>query len=73
VSVGADSQGCAGSLPASDTVWSSPIPQEQRASGLLQIVRLLYGTELKDVTKIVFTLRQKSLGVLYIVFILWWL
>lgn len=73
-SVGINRQRCAGDLPASDTVWSSLILQEQWASGLLQIVRLSYGTELKDVTKIGFTLHQKRLGVVYnVVFIILWL
>lgn len=56
-----------------DTVWGSPSPQEQQASGLLQIVRLLRDTELKDVTEIVFTLHQKRLGVFCIVFLFSWL
>lgn len=54
------SQGCAGALPGSVTVWSSLIPQEEWTRSSIQIVRLLCGVELKDVAEIVFTQRLRK-------------
>lgn len=54
------SGGCAGALPARDTTWSSLIPQEEWTRSSLQIVRLLYGTELRQAAKIVIARRIRK-------------